>query len=103
MKADPFFDGISADARGVECFICCRSALRDFVDDLLKGMAGTGPYATHITPDTPLESIRKRLADPALMEARSLPTYPRGDSAFRTHCVEHRSELWANVKIARRR
>lgn len=104
MKADPFFDGIAKDgAPGVACFICARPELQAFNDDILRGMAGEGPYAASLSPHTPLESIRRRLADPALMAAKGLPVYPRGDSAFRTHCVDHRSELWANVKIARRR
>jgi hypothetical protein len=101
--ADPFFAGLpSQQSRGVECFICSRPAMQAFVDDILRGMAGEGPYAGEISPHTPLEPLRLRLADEALMRPRGLPVYPRSDSAFRTHMVEHRRELWALVKAHRR-
>lgn len=102
MSADPFFEGISDYTAGVSCWACANVPMREFIDDLLRGMAGEGPYAANLRPDVKLAVLHSRLTNEALMSARGLPVYPRKVSAFDAHCKEHRKELWQRVEAARK-
>lgn len=103
MKADPFFEGIERDGTpGVNCWACTNEPVGQFIDDLLRGMAREGPYASYLRPDVKLKVIHARVTDESLMSARGLPAYPRKISAFEVHCKEHRKELWQRVQAAKR-
>ena len=103
MKVDPFLDGLSVEPRhGVRCAICDHPKLGPFVDDLLRGMAGEGPYAGKIHPRTSDSDLLRRLKDADIMGKLGLPVYTREGSAFRSHKVKHRAELWARVEAARK-
>lgn len=99
---DPFFDGIGRRNTGTGCAACRSSTLSGFIDDLIRGMAGDGPFAQYLSPSTQLSELHRRVTDELLMRARSLPVYPRKLSAFVTHCKSHRRELWNHVEAARK-
>lgn len=97
-----FFDGITDSTTGVSCWACENEPMRDFIDDLLRGMARNGPYAQYLRPDVKLKALHDRVTDELLMRARGLPVYPRKISAFEVHCKQHRKELWSRVQAARK-
>lgn len=99
MGDDPFFSDLMPRS---SCWMCQHDAEAAFLDDLLRGMAGIGPYASKVSPKTGLIPLLRRFKNKALMEERGLQQYPRERSAFETHCKQHRQELWDAVEAARR-
>lgn len=101
MAHDDFFAGLNQVSS--TCWLCSHPEEGEFLDDILRGMAGEGPYASQLKPDTELSVVHRRMTDPALMEKRGLQPYPRQRTTFETHVKQHRKELWDNVEAARNR